>query len=175
MSYYIWSQVRQNAASQNRDKAAARECSTATSLNVSRCVSSRHSLWATLRFVANVFLLLLLLSYASLPHFVCKSHFRCMQRAREWGLGKGRVAMVQQLLRNRLRFMHFLRPGSHASCVGGFPPLPLWSFPPNFSLSLSLSPLLLALFCFGFLLFCFDVARCYSNEEVASNGSNLLN
>lgn len=67
---------------------------------------------------------------------------------------------VQQVLRNRLRFMHFLR---HASCVGGFPP------PPSTHRGVSLALSLFVLF-----LVCCSSSMTLQGEVVASNGGNLL-
>lgn len=139
MSYCTCSKVRQNAASQNRDKAKAEE--SAAQRQVSTClVASRR----VIRFGPLC---------ASLPTFCCNccccclthrclivvvSHTFVACRERGNGAWEKEKEGVQQVLRNRLRFMHFLR---HASCVGGFPPPP--STPRGVSLALSL-----ALFCF---------------------------
>lgn len=78
-----WPKQRQSHSSWQRVQRSA-----ASSL--SRRDASRHSLWATLRFVGSVGCFCYccccrVSSYASLPHFGCKSHFRCMQPTRERG------------------------------------------------------------------------------------------
>lgn len=88
------------------------------------------------------------------------------------GLGKGEGSDGVATLTKSSTIYAFSQTSQPRVMRGWFSTAPLVEGPSKF-LSLSLS--FAACFVLFWFLFFFDVARCYSNEEVASNGSNLLN